>query len=199
MLAGLLLSRLLIVVAFEAIGLSCVLALQPCSFGLRLVTSLALYCVACFGLARRRCISFERAFNELFPFVFLRGSLIRSIGQRKVSSAIPTPHPFFKPLLSHSRRYHLTRRYASFRLARVAALCPFHHPPPVAIAFRFDARHGWYRQIRYCSIHQGGIFPGSGDAGDTGPLGERYHGSLIGAADASARSTTGDTFQPEHF
>ena len=28
-------------------------------------------------------------------------------------------------------------------------------------------------QIRYCSIHQGGIFPGSGRAEDEGPLGER--------------------------
>ena len=28
-------------------------------------------------------------------------------------------------------------------------------------------------QIRYCSIHQGGIFPGSGGAEDEGPLGER--------------------------
>lgn len=159
MLAGLLLSRLLIVVAFEAIGLSCVLALQPCSFGLRLVTSLALYCVACFGLARRRCISFERAFNELFPFVFLRGSLIRSIGQRKVSSAIPTPHPFFKPLLSHSRRYHLTRRYASFRLARVAALCPFHHPPPSPLLF--DSTRGTVGIVRFVTapFTKGGYSP----------------------------------------
>lgn len=34
--------------------------------------------------------------------------------------------------------------------------------------FSADAAHG---QIRYCSIHQGGIFPGSGGAEDTGPLG----------------------------
>eukprot|EP00904_Undaria_pinnatifida_P010795 jgi/Undpi1/6846/HiC_scaffold_21.g09322.m1 len=52
-----------------------------------------------------------------------------------------------------------------------------HHGNGVAALVKGDER------IRYCSIHQGGIFPGSGDEGDSGPLGNLRHLPFFGSGE----------------
>ncbi|CAN0256302.1 unnamed protein product [Pylaiella littoralis] len=52
-----------------------------------------------------------------------------------------------------------------------------HHGNGVAALVKGDER------IRYCSIHQGGIFPGSGDAKDKGPLENLKHLPFFGSGE----------------
>ncbi|CAM9630866.1 unnamed protein product [Ectocarpus sp. 6 AP-2014] len=59
-----------------------------------------------------------------------------------------------------------------------------HHGNGVAALVKGDAR------IRYCSIHQGGIFPGSGGAEDSGPLGNLKHLPFFGVDE------TWETYEP---
>eukprot|EP00752_Nemacystus_decipiens_P018681 g16746.t1 len=62
----------------------------------------------------------------------------------------------------------------------------------------FDVHHGngvaalvkGEERIRYCSIHQGGIFPGSGGAEDKGPLGNLNHLPFFGLGE------TWETYEP---